>query len=109
LILKEVWIQNLQWVFTSTHLNYLYDPWDNAKDFKKEYPKEAHLVDLVQKLEAEGILENGDSFDREDQEKMEEYIKKNAKGRYVYDGAADSDSVIFSKIKLPKATKIEFS
>jgi hypothetical protein len=96
---------------TSTHLNYLYDPWDNAKDFKIEYPKEAYLVDLVQELEAEDVLESGDSFDWDDKEEMKEYIKKNAKGRYVYDGATGTDTawVVFSKIKLPKADKIEFS
>jgi hypothetical protein len=62
----------------------------------------------VQDLEQEGIIENGNVFDWSSKAEMENYISKNAKGRYVYDGNPNSDTtwVIFSKIKLPKADKI---
>ena len=94
---------------TSEALSYLYDPTNQLKEIKKKEPELADLIEVAQDLEAEGIIQLGDYFDWKTEDEMWNYIYKKAKGRFYYNGTPDTDGVmvVFSKIELPSAEKIE--
>jgi hypothetical protein len=56
-----------------------------------------------------GKVTFGKYFDWKEQDEMEEYIRKFARGRHVYNGTPGQDGwqVIFSKIYFPRAERID--
>jgi hypothetical protein len=56
-----------------------------------------------------GKVTFGKYFDWKEQDDMEEYVRKFARGRYVYNASPGQDGwyVVFSKIYLPRAEEID--
>jgi hypothetical protein len=94
---------------TSEALFYLYDPSNEVEEIEKNDPDLGLLIRAAQDLEAEGIIKLGKYFDWTEDEEMWKYIYKYKKGRFVYNGTPDTDGVlvVFSKIELPSAERIE--
>ncbi len=66
------------------------------------------FVKRVQKF-IKGKVTFGKYFDWKEQDEMEEYIRKYAKGRFIYNGTPGQDGwqVVFSKIHFPRAEEID--
>jgi hypothetical protein len=94
---------------TSEALSYLYDPSNEVEEIEKDDPDLGMLIRTAQDLEAKGIIKLGKYFDYTEDEEMMDYIYKNVRGRFVYNGTPDTDgvAVVFSKIELPNAEEIE--
>ena len=94
---------------TSEALYYLYGYSDeDIEEIEKKNPDFGNQINAALELQHQGIIKTENYFDWQEVDEMQEYIRKNAKGRYVYNGAPNTDGcwVIFSKIKLPSADEV---
>ncbi len=74
------------------------------KDFKLNKEEQERFLWLWN-LYRTGVIEVGKFFDWKEEKEAENYINKNAKGRYVYNPAHGSDGwlITFSKIYFPSS------
>jgi len=94
---------------TSEALYYLYGHSDeDIEKIEKENPDFGNQINAALELQHQGIIKVGNYFYWQEIDEMQEYIRKNAKGRYVYNGTPNTDGcwVIFSKIELPSADEV---
>jgi len=94
---------------TSEALYYLYGySNEDMEKIEKENSDFGNQINAALELQHQGIIKTENYFDWQEVDEMQEYIRKNAKGRYVYNGAPNTDGcwVIFSKIELPSADEV---
>lgn len=83
------------------------DPDRDADQIKEDDKRYAYLKRIEKFIE--GKVTFGEYFDWKEDQQMEEYIRKYARGRYVYTytPGMDGAGVAFSKIELPNAEEIK--
>jgi hypothetical protein len=85
------------------------DDWGDRS--QEEMDADDKMYALVQRVKRfiKGKVTFERYFDWKEEDEMEEFIRKNAKGRYVYNATPGSDGwqVVFSKIYFPRAEAIE--
>jgi hypothetical protein len=94
---------------TSEALLYLYGySNEDIEEVEKENPEFGNQINAAIELQLKGIIKPGNYFDWQNEYELQDYIRKNAKDRYVYNGTPNTSGcwVIFSKIELPSADEI---
>lgn len=82
--------------------DYIETEWGGLED--EEVQRALYLWNLY----VEGKVEPDEFFDHKELERMEAFISKNLRGRYVYNGTPGYDGwqVVFSKIRFPEAEEL---